>query len=381
MQRRSCSVLFIVTAMMLLIHSSGADAIAIGVAPGILNAGDAYPGTSKLVEFFLITTSPEDMMVSLSPIDPHFDFFMKEHRGAYTFIPEESSNERVNSWISFPENPVLVSPGNVITHTFPGGEKIRANKKVRAILNIPKDADPGYHVGSINFAPKLANENSGGVATLAVSRFLYVFYVKPLEGQPEPFRDGKIMDIEAHRDTNGRVRVDVLFQNTGTDTVLAKITDLEIYDNFGELQHTAKSGYAYVKPKETRVLSGFWNTDDAEGTHLVKTNVDFLTGAVTSETEVIIPELATEPIPVFIPTAESGGFPWWIVIVLIVIFLIVMYFKSEWMWLLVIIALLIAFLIVMGLLLAPPDVDLLNIPWWIIIIIIAVIALIVYWRI
>ncbi|NOX71882.1 MAG: hypothetical protein GXO64_04270, partial [Candidatus Micrarchaeota archaeon] len=241
--------LFLIVLVACVFLMPNVTAVSLGVAPGILNVGDVYPGTSKLVEFLLITTSTTDMSVFMSPIEPHFDFFSSKYIGHYIFIPEESSNEDVRSWIKFPENPIAVSPTNIIVYTFPNGEKVRANKRVRAILTIPKDADPGYHVGAINFAPKLkTSEGGGGLATVAVTRFLYIFYVKPLEGQEGPRREGKITDVEARRSADGRVRIDVLFRNTGTDTVLAKINDMKIYDDFGELKKVVESGYVRIRP-------------------------------------------------------------------------------------------------------------------------------------
>ncbi len=359
----------------------GVGAVSLGVAPGILNVGDVYPGQSKLVEFFLITTSKEDMIVSMSSIEPHYDFYSAVHDGHYKFIPEESSNEMVDSWILFPENPVRVSPSEVIVHTFSGGEKVRANKRVRAILNIPEDADPGYHVGSINFVPKIESTATGGLATLAVSRFLYVFYVKPLEGQPGPLRKGKITDVEVYRIAGGRVRFDVLFQNTGTDTVFVRVAEMEVYDNFGELKKKMESGYTRVAPKETKVLSTFWNTEDANGTHRVKADIDFITGSLTADTEVTIPEVIISQLGGPTAAGQAAGYPWWLIIVFVAMLAIIAYFKSDWVWLMVIIGLIMAVLVVIGILLSPPSIDIYSIPWWLIVIIIAIVSLVIYWRI
>ncbi len=373
-----------VLSVFILINLGGtAQAVSIGVAPGILNLGDVYPGTSKLVEFFLITTFNEDVLVRMTPIEPHLEFFKKRmYSNRLTFIPEESSNEDVKSWIKFPENPVLVSPRDLVVYTFPGGETVRANKKVRAILTIPKDADPGYHIGAIHFSPSIATGRGGSVATMAVTRFMYVFYVKPLEGQEGPRREGKITDIEAYRADDGRVRIDVLFQNTGTDTMFVRIKNMKIYDNFGEMKTTAQSGYVRIRPKETKVIPVFWNNEDAKGSHRVVADVDFLTGSVTADTEVIIPEISKIPSPSFLtPSGKKGSYPWWIVFVVGALFAVVIYFKSDWLWLMVALALILAFFIVMGLLISPPNIDIGAIPWWLIVIFIALIALIVYWKI
>ena len=307
--------------VLMMAMSDDVSAVSLGSAPGTQNLGTVYPGQSKLIDIYLLTTSTKDMLVDLSYIPIHIDYYYSNR--SY-FNPGESSNEDITKWIKFPENPVIVSPNKQIIHTFPSGETVNANKKVSAILSIPEDAEPGYHVGAVNFNPNYKGAGDGTtLATIAVTRFVFVFYV---ETGDAPRREGKITDIEAHRMNNNRVRLDVVFQNTGTDTVLVRIDNTDIFDEFGNYTGNVKSSFVEIAPKETKVISGVWADYSGikEGDYRTVTDIDFITGKISGESMI---RVQGEAVPVIEQPEASGEFPWWIVILIIIFICILIYWK------------------------------------------------------
>ncbi|RLJ09197.1 MAG: hypothetical protein DRP13_00835 [Candidatus Aenigmatarchaeota archaeon] len=313
----------IVFIMLLLVSPVQSSALSIGAAPGIANLGKVYPGQNKLVDVYLILSKDAPpLLVTLNYVPAHIDFFYKNHTH---FIPALSSNEDISSWLVFPENPVLVLPTNTIIHTFPNGEVVKANKKVTGILHIPEDADPGYHVGSIDFSPRLPSGRQGtGLATIAITRFLFVFYVEKNE---KPKREGKITDIEVYRESDKRVRIDILFRNTGTDTLLVRADNVKIYNNIGLLEKTLSSGYVRIKPKETGIISVYWyNTSKIEsGDYRIEASTYYITGSSFKEKYVKVPQA------VFVPTGKSitikKEFPWWLIVIIIALVCVLIYWK------------------------------------------------------
>ena len=114
----------------LFFNISFAGAVSIGTAPGVLDLGEVQRGAEIPVSFYLITNSPNDMLVGFSPINAHLNIFKKEHHGTYTFIPDEASQEDISSWITFPENPMLVSPRETFEIRFADGSVSKVNRKV-----------------------------------------------------------------------------------------------------------------------------------------------------------------------------------------------------------------------------------------------------------
>ncbi|MEA3342929.1 MAG: hypothetical protein U9Q92_02085, partial [archaeon] len=214
------------------------NAISIGAAPGAIDMGSVPRGTERLVEFYVMSNAVQDILVGVSYIPVHASVYEREKRTYYTFIPSEASEEDISSWITFPQKSILVSPTQTQLVTLPDGTSVRYNKKVTLIVKVPKDADPGYHAGAINLQPQLKPGGAGaGISSIGVTRVIFVFKVPGYA-----IRDGNIIDMEAERVANNRVRVDVLFKNTGTTTVTARLDMVKLFDNFGMVAENIANG-------------------------------------------------------------------------------------------------------------------------------------------
>ncbi len=306
----------IIILLFIVIFSTQSYALSIGTSPGAVDLGTVQRGKSYPIKFYLLTDSEKDIIVHLSYIPVHLDFYTRNHTLMYRFYPSNSSQEDISSWIKFTRNPVVVSRSASTNINFPGSV-VKGSKEVIVMLNIPEDAEPGYHAGSISISPSLSTKMGvTGAATIGITRFVFVFNV---EGPAK--REGRVIDVEAQKVANNKIKINTLFQNTGTDTVLAAAST-KIYDEFGRLITTLGSGYVYVKPGMIGIIPQYWIDPNIKaGDYRVETTVNYLTGYASKETTIKIPE-------VVIPTPRiEKPFPWWLLLLILILIGIIIIWK------------------------------------------------------
>lgn len=280
----------ILSVVLLCMASTTVAAMSVGSAPGVYDLGRVKAGTKFAFKYYLMTNSRSDILVSLGYAYPHKTIYSRNHSGSYTFIPSEASEESVESWVSFPRNPILVSPAySKIVHLERGGV-IKANAEVDVIMDIPDDAEPGYHTGSISLSPRLPRGVRGtGITTIAVTRPIFVFRV-----DGDVIRRGEIQSILADREGNQKARITTLFKNTGTVSMSVTLTSLKLYDNMGNFVVELDGGQKTVKPGEITDIPVYWTGRDMKpGTYRAEVRVTFIDGFSTFEDTIIIPEKIT----------------------------------------------------------------------------------------
>ena len=310
------SLLFAIS-FTLLIFASLALAISIGTAPGVMEIGEVKRGETIPVTFYLLTTADKDILVTMSHIDVHLTFYSRNRTGRYTFDPNQASDEDTSTWIEFTKNPVIVSPHSTYVVYLPNGEVVRANQKVTFLLHVPKDADPGYHAFSINLAPTFYG--TGMISTIGVTRPVFIFKVPG-----KAIRSGRVEGIAADRQPNGMVRIDVLFRNTGTVTLKARVKKLDIYDEKGNYMTSLFTAYKRVPPGKASVFSVYWdNKEREEKKHRMVVTMDFITGEAVAEDIVRVPPYVVTAAVV----KEKREIPLWLIILLIGIAMLLVYWK------------------------------------------------------
>ncbi|MBN2013673.1 MAG: hypothetical protein JW778_00685 [Candidatus Altiarchaeota archaeon] len=362
----------------LLINS--VSAVSVGTAPGVYDLGELDAGTNVAFRFYLMTNAQNDMLVTLSYIPVHQDMYYQAVTSGYRFIPKEASQEDITSWVEIPRNPLLLSPERVQVVYLQGGGVVRANEEADIVLHIPENADPGYHAGSISLSPQVASGGRGtGVMTIAVTRFIFVFRIAG-----EAKRDGEIMTILGERLEEKKAKIDVLFKNTGTCTLSARVTELKLYDKFGEHVATLQSGIKIVRPAIIESLTAYWQGEAVKpGTYRVEAKVDYITGYKTAEATVEIPTtIKVKPKKPTIPLPEVSvcGYLPYLLMVLIIAALLIYWldWRRKETALLIIAAL---FLIAIAFYVLTCVISLsLGFSWLDILLVIIIIALIIYWR-
>lgn len=265
---------------------SGSSAISVGTAPGVYDLGELKPGSNVAFRFYLMTNAQNDMLLTLGYAPVHQEMYSHVETRMYRFVPAEASEEDITSWVEIPRNPILLSPARTKVVYLSGGGVVNANEEADIILHIPENADPGYHAGSIALNPQVAAKGRGtGVITVAVTRFVFVFKVAG-----EARRKGEVTAMIGDRTGENEAKVDVLFKNTGTCTFGARVTELKLFNNFGEHVATLTSGVSVISPNMIEPMSCGWFGDSVKpGKYRAEVKVNYVTDNATAEGEVEIP--------------------------------------------------------------------------------------------
>jgi hypothetical protein len=265
---------------------SNVSAVSVGTAPGVYDLGELKPGSNVAFRFYLMTNSANDMLVSLGYAPVHQEMYSRMQTTIYRFIPAEASEEDISSWVEIPRNPLLLSPARSKVVYLSGGGVVNANEEADIILHIPENADPGYHAGSIALNPQVVARGAGtGVLTIAVTRFVFVFRVAG-----DAKRRGEVTAMIGDRTDEQEAKVDVLFKNTGTCTISARVIELKLFNKFGEQVATLSSGMSIIRPNMIEPMTCGWFGESVKpGTYRAEVKVDYVTGNATAEGTVELP--------------------------------------------------------------------------------------------
>ncbi len=300
---------------------SQVKALSLGAAPGVMEIGKLDRGKSYAVDFYLLTNSKKDMITTLGFREGKKSMYDKNVTGRYTFIPAEASEESIEDWIDFIRSKIVVSDMDSFQVRFPDGTIINANEKATFTLDVPEDAEPGYHSFEVVLTPKLSGGSGSGVSTIGVTRPVFIFQIPG-----KATRSGVIEGMAGSR-TENKAEVDVLFRNTGTVTISARVSSLKVYNETGHYIGTYTGNYVKIPPKSTGILKVYWidKNRNKQKTIKVEATVDYLTGEVTKEGMVTIPRTG-----VTTRILESKeDFPWWIIILIIGVILLYLYWKKR----------------------------------------------------
>jgi hypothetical protein len=282
----------------------------VGVSPAVINLGEISAGESKRGSLVLTTTSDEGFLVNIDVAQGSNDFFGER----YSYVMEAYSEQDASSWLSFLNAPVYLD-----VSTESSDPNIIKASKVNFIVNVPDDAEPGYHLVEIIPNPEVPSGWSTGVNIVAVTKINLLFKVL---GDAD--REGEILDMNA-RIVGKRTMVDIYFQNTGSVSMYARADNIMIYDSEKRLIDSIWSSKAFIEPGEVVKLTGFVTRPLDPGSYLASANVSYMTGHAAKETDLWLepPSLAAaQDAP---SASEQAAFPWWIVIIAILIIGYVIY--------------------------------------------------------
>ena len=290
----------------------------VGVSPLVLNLGEIQPGTSKIVRFYVVTVSDEVLLVQLGKTKGNIDFLRKDE---YKDVLMNYSEQDILPWIEFINNPVELVKTEETSKT-KAGSTIKGAREVNFILNVPKNAEPGYHMGVITLDP-LTPKTGRTITIKAIVPFTFIFKVPG-----KALRDGKIFEVSSGSYYNGGLIIDIFFQNTGTVTFSTLPIEIKIFDKKNNPIDSFSSIVVYIKPGEMKHLTALWNLKDVElGRYNAEVKIDYISGYALKKSTIEVYE-KPQIIPARVVEKEFV-FPWWVVVILALIVIIVyIYYKS-----------------------------------------------------
>ncbi len=299
-----CLLLFILP----IVHAAD---FSVGVSPNTVIVGDVAPGEQKIVKFSIFTVSTEPLLIYLEKERGSFDFFSR----GYTELMDKFSEERTDAWVDFLANPVEIDTSGNKTAD-------RSWKDISVLLNVPRDAEPGYHIFSIIPRPTLYGEPTAPIGTtiVTVTKVSALFNVAG-----EARRDGIILDTTAHAYTGSSMTLKTFFKNTGTLTVYTRARN-RLFDGSGTLAGEFYSSREYVKPQETKTLETPIFQKIEEGTYRVETTIDITTDELQKNSTIVLVKTAVIAAP---PAAVDPLFITVLIIAIIIIIVIAWWFGAK----------------------------------------------------
>ncbi len=266
--------------------------LVVGVSPRVLDLGEIEKGSSKVVSFFIITPSKEELLVRLGKQKGTLDFFSANLE--YEYIMQNYSEQDVTEWVNILRNPVVLKPQGEEIKTA-GGGVVRGWREVDFILKVPEDADNGYHSFIILPSPSVP---SGPSTERFETKIVAVTGITGIFRVPGPaLRQGSILDIETGGYTGDRLVVNVIFKNTGDTTISARAHTIKLYDLNGTLITELSSAQETLRPGEIKSLVALINPTILEtldsNIYEAEAEVSYTTGTATKTSTIRIPAKPT----------------------------------------------------------------------------------------
>lgn len=300
------SVLFLMSVFVFIsilsISSLAAQSFTVGVSPGTVNLGNMEKGTTKMVDFYVTTPSDETILVRLEPQRGDISFY---ERSSYSGYVNNCSEEEATSWVRIINNPVEIRPSN---GTLSGGS-VRGKEIISFLLDVPDNAEPGFHVVHVSPLPSTPSESIGDIGSRVVA-VTSLGVIVNVSGSA--VRKGAILDVETGSYVGNRAELKTYFQNTGTVTVSTKIIN-RIYNESGVVKELI-SETQYVKPREIRTFTTYIPADVPRASYDVYTQADYTTGQaekssaidLTAVSAMIVAPVSGEGVPLILILAIAA---------------------------------------------------------------------------
>lgn len=258
-------------------------ATSIGTAPGTQNIGELEPGSSYELHFYITTRGIDSSFT----IEPEFrsastSDFERSYDGS-GFNPEEASQQPKEDWVEFDQDTYNVNPVNENVASLDNGGSVVYNEQVSYTIDLPEDAETGYHRGSVNLNPNIEEEGVGGSSVMNLGLTQYNFYFR-VPGYAE--RDLRIMDVRSVRTGEDSARFDFIVENNGTVTTQVRRSDTTVFDELGEESGEVSTGGQLIEPGQQEIISTYWRDSTVDGgEYRVRGDMNYITGrSIVDET-------------------------------------------------------------------------------------------------
>jgi len=310
--------IIVFAAILLMAYSAASTSV--GTAPGTQNIGELDAGNSYEIHFY-VTTRGIDSSFTIEPE------FQRASASNYErepdengFNPHEASQEDISDWIEFGQDTYSVNPNNERVTSLDGGGSVNYNEEVSYIINIPEDAEPGYHRGAVDLNPDLSGGGAGASSVSNIGLTQYNFYFK-VPGHAE--RDLRTMDVRSVRTGDDSARFDFIVENNGTVTTWVQRSGTTVYNDLGEAAGEVSTGGQYIEPGQQEIISTYWNDEQVDGgEYRVRGDLNYITGnSIVDETISISDRIQVEETD----EEESDSVPMWLILMTLVVIGVLMY--------------------------------------------------------
>jgi hypothetical protein len=257
----------------LLVLAGNAAGLFIGTSPGSENLGTLERGETYEVQFYITTDADESFQLTPKPSRPSLSFYEDASSRNYYEL-EEASMENITDWISFDQESYEINPDESFVAN---GATVQGT--VTYFIEVPRDAEPGYHTWSMDLDQNLVGEDASGggsLSTISLSKYNLYFRVP---GEVE--RDLQVREVEGLRSGDSEALMQYEIENRGSVTMLLESLNREILDTNGNTLHTYLfKPYRYVEPGETITVERNWQTGDdlQAGNYRLRGTANFMTG-------------------------------------------------------------------------------------------------------
>ena len=282
----------------------------LGVTPSFVEIEKIERGETKVLGFYVVSLTDEEILVSLSSKDGDIHFFIRK----YGLEAANFSEESISDWIEFIENPVKLeasSPKLAELRNIAKGAR-----EINFVLKVPEDAEPGWHMFKIRPIPVISTGAKEGVGTVMMT-VVDVTYVFKVPGRA--IRSGEIKKVYVGERDGNRLPIYIEFENDGTVSMNVKITDLKL-EKDGKIVKRFSGPVALSKPQSIMNITTYLDVSDIpSGYYVLYANASYTTGGSDYFQIIYVP-----PPPVEQPiVSEERKINWWIIISIVLIILII----------------------------------------------------------
>lgn len=258
-----------------------AAAQTLSVSPPTVEEGVQEPGSQFYGQFRVYTDSGQEMEYALSARPGSLDGFENVKPDAL----ERFSAQDCSGCVRFLQGGGDLAERDRSLST--GGGETDRWATVGFVVQVPEDAEPGYHM--IEAIPRPEVPGQGSVNVVSTAGVPVVFRVPG-----EATRSGKIIGLRAGDRYDGYQTVEATFYNNGTVTVRA---NFELVINRTDGTRRRGAGGRRVAPGESATFSARIDDDLLNETFGVRAVTDYGTGTAESSRRLPLAAVEQRPAP------------------------------------------------------------------------------------
>lgn len=249
------------------------------------------------------------------------------------------SQQDITTWIELQEDSVIADPADTRGYETMDGGSVLAAAVIPVEINVPRDAEPGFHAARIGFSASGVDGGSG----FSTSNWVLPFIEVSMEVPGNAEREVTMEDAQFLRIGQNQAQIITMLQNTGTVTTHFEGANVDILNSNGEKVGEVNLNSATIEPGEFQEVDAIWRNENLEpGTYELSGTGDYITGRFFIGAQGSIEQAIQERVEVEDPSGESTGegsdMPTWLVAMIIMLLAVIMYsFEIDPLWIVLII--------------------------------------------